>query len=160
VSAAISCEVNTLNSENILRSGVYLFEGEKFFDQRTWQRVKKYDPVFARLWEGPVDMAFSLRPQIALDLKGRLLYNGRLYNKDTWTSFFTTQDELYGPPKVIRQQGRLAKEEFDVRNQHPDVVIFDDAGKPYHSDHCECGGQLVLDNNLNLYCVKCKLIYE
>lgn len=80
-----------------------------------------------------------------------LLYNGHLYNRNSWS---------WRPPKFIRLQGRQAKESADPRNNHPEIVIFTVHGDALWLDACPCGGELLMDNNENLYCSKCKIIYE
>lgn len=159
--------MNFLNSDNIIHSGSYLLEGRKFEPSLTEGELRllgkalKADPMFARIWWGDAGKRLAaLRLQVSIDDRGRLLYNGKLYNRDSWVTFFVTDERLYGPPKIIRGQGRLAKEVPDVRNNHPDIVFFNEDGKPVHSDHCQCGGELVMDSRYYLYCRRCNLIYE
>lgn len=119
-------------------------EGKRFFER---------DAAFRHIWEGGILRGYSLKIkcQVSIDSKGRILYNGRLYNRNSWS---------WRPPKFIRQQGRLAKESTDPRNNHPEIVIYTMKGKALLLDACPCGGELLMDNNENLYCSKCKIIYE
>jgi len=119
-------------------------EGRKLFEK---------DKAFRHIWEGGILRGCSLilKCQVSFDSKGRLLYNGRLYNRNSWS---------WRPPKFIRMQGRLAKESADPRNNHPEIVIFTVGGEALWLDACPCGGELLMDNNENLYCSECKIIYE
>ena len=45
-----------------------------------------------------------------MDKNGRLMYNGKPYTKDTWCCYNNGGCEIYGPPRVIRQLGRVARE--------------------------------------------------
>jgi len=66
---------------------------------------------------------------------------------------------MYGPPKVIRQQGRLAKEEPDEANTHPEIIIFTAKGEALNLDACPCGGELIMDDDGSLYCKECGVFY-
>lgn len=156
---------------------------DPIFDAKTWTKIKKYDPGWAIIWAGklhghPVDVW----PQISLDLNldsqiQRFYYSGRLsysptdpakliytpkrFNRDSWTSYLAGDILLYGPPKVIRQQGRLAKENANSMNNHPAIAVTNRRGKLIlFIDQCFCGGELVRDQNEYLCCADCGMIYN
>ena len=136
--------LNILNFEDILFFRTYTIEGRKVFER---------DKAFRTIWEGGILRGCSLkiRCQISVDSDGHLLYNGRRFSRSSWS---------WRPPKFIRQQGRLAKESTDPRNNHPEIVIYTMRGEALLLDACPCGGELLMDSNENLYCSKCKIIYE
>ena len=144
MSGVVLQALNIPNSEDILHPQTYMFEGREVFEK---------DKAFRTIWEGGILKGCSLkiRCQVSLDPKGRLLYNGRLYNRNSWS---------WRPPKFIRQQGRLAKESTDPRNNHPEIVIYTMSGRALLLDACPCGGELLMDRNGYLYCSSCKIIYE
>ena len=136
--------INSLNSEDIPHTQTSIIEGREVFEK---------DKAFRAIWEGGIlrGCSFKIRCQVSIDSQGRLLYNGRLYNRNSWS---------WRPPKFIRMQGRLARESTDPRNNHPEIVIYTMNGEALLLDACPCGGELLMDNNENLYCDKCKIIYE
>ena len=144
MSGVVLQALNILNSEDILFFRTYTIEGRKVFER---------DKAFRNIWEGGILRGCSLkiRCQISVDSDGHLLYNGRRFSRSSWS---------WRPPKFIRQQGRLAKESTDPRNNHPEIVIYTMRGEALLLDACPCGGELLMDNNENLYCSKCKIIYE
>jgi len=144
MSGVVLQALNILNSEDILFFRTYTIEGRKVFER---------DKAFRTIWEGGILRGCSLkiRCQISVDSGGHLLYNGRRFSRSSWS---------WRPPKFIRQQGRLAKESTDPRNNHPEIVVYTMKGEALLLDACPCGGELLMDNNENLYCSKCKIIYE
>ncbi len=159
-----------LNSENILRSGEVTNEGRKSFDESTlapeerqlFARYLRLNPRFSRLWNGLADaeIDITLRPQVRVE-NGVIYYNGKKYNKDTWTNFFVVSDLFYGPPKFIRLQGRMAKEIPNPLNSISTEVVELESGQLQRVRRvCSCGGRLVYGHDLVLYCEKCKLVDE
>ena len=71
-----------------------------------------------------------LKIQVSEDEGSRLLYNGRLYNRRSWS---------YRPPKFIRLQGREAKEYPSFYNNYPTDIIEVDSEKVRIRRTCECG---------------------
>ncbi|VVB63276.1 Uncharacterised protein [uncultured archaeon] len=109
------------------------------------------DVGFSPIWEGGIlhGAHLILKFQVSEDALGRLLYNGRLYNRRSWS---------YVPPKFIRLQGREAKEYSSFYNNYPTDVIEVDDEKVRIRRTCGCGGKLVYDKRAWLYCEKCHLI--
>jgi len=144
MSGVVLQALNILNSEDILFFRTYTIEGRKVFER---------DKAFRTIWEGGIlrGCSLTIRCQISVDSDGHLLYNGHRFSRSSWS---------WRPPKFIRQQGRLAKESTDPRNNHPEIVIYTMSGEALLLDACPCGGELLMDNNENLYCSKCKIIYE
>ncbi len=170
MSGVILQDLSGPESDNIIISGEVTNEGRKLFDESTltseerqlFARYLKLNPLFSRLWNGLSDaeIDITLRPQVRVE-NGVIYYNGRKYNKDTWTSFFVVSDLFYGPPKFIRLQGRMAKEVPDPLNSAPTEVVELESGQLQRVRRvCSCGGRLVYDHNSILYCEKCKLIDE
>ena len=112
--------LNILNFEDILFFRAYTIEGKKVFER---------DKAFRTIWEGGILRGCSLkiRCQILVDSDGHLLYNGRRFSRSSWS---------WRPPKFIRQQGRLAKESTDPRNNHPEIVIYTMRGEALLLDAC------------------------
>jgi hypothetical protein len=136
-----------------------LYRGSSNIEERRTKlkppcRLAQCEPTFERIWTGGLltGAYFSIRLQISTDERGRLLYNGKLYNKNSWT---------WQPPKFIRLQGRHAKETLNPFNSYPNEIIVLDGKKIIVPQYCDaCGGDLVYDHNMNLYCVRCELIQE
>lgn len=145
----MSGALHSLNSEDILRSGASNNEGKKL---RKLHCPFESDPAFHAIWAGgfPSGVHLSLKLQVATDHKGRLLYNGRLYNRDSWT---------WQPPKFIRLQGRHAKDIIDFRNYPAKAYIITQKGDVIELDACICGGELLYDHNEELYCSACGAMY-
>lgn len=135
--------------ENILYSGAYNFEGMKF------RPTCELDPFFIRVWRGgfPKGTKLIIKAQLSEDDKGRLLYYGKLYNRDCWT---------WQPPKFIRLRGRTAKEQPNPFNNYPTRIIEVDNKKVRIRDSCRnCGGRLVYDTiTMDLYCEDCFVVHE
>jgi hypothetical protein len=114
------------------------------------------------MWSGGRDEKrhLILRLQINTDSKGRLIYNGKPYKKNTWCRYFVGDVELYGPPKVIRQMGRPAREHHNPLNDNPEISIITAKGQVLRLDACPCGGELLKDRRGALYCSRCFIIYE
>jgi hypothetical protein len=129
---------------------------------RDFARCLKKSPSFRNMWSGGRDEKrhLTLRLQISTDSKGRLLYNGKPYKKNTWCRYFVGDVELYGPPKVIRQMGRPAREQHNPLNDNPEISIITEKGQVLRLDACPCGGELLKDHRGALYCSKCFIIYE
>ncbi len=124
-----------------------IVEMESYQDVRGFSKDKGFTPI----WEGGVLHGghLTIRVQVSEDAIGRLLYNGRLYNRQSWS---------YRPPKFIRMQGRIAKEFTSFYNNYPNKVIEVD-GEPFRIRRtCDCGGRLVYDERAYLYCEQCHLI--
>ncbi|OPY49330.1 MAG: hypothetical protein A4E49_03153 [Methanosaeta sp. PtaU1.Bin112] len=141
-----ACTARSL--ENILFSGAYSIEGKRLLCEE--------DRAFWHIWSGGVirGRRLTLRCQLAEDEQGRLLYNGRLYNRDSWT---------WRPPKFIRLRGRYAKENPDPLNSYPtEIREKEDGSKERMRRVCDrCGGRLVYDIiTLDLYCQECFIVSE
>ncbi|VVB63975.1 Uncharacterised protein [uncultured archaeon] len=109
------------------------------------------DRGFSPIWKGGIlhGAHLILKIQVSEDEQGRLLYNGRLYNRRSWS---------YMPPKFIRLQGRLAKEYSSYYNNYPTDTIEVDDKKFRIRLTCNCGGKLVYDKQAWRYCEECYLI--
>ncbi len=156
---------------DISDSGSPFIEGEKYFeesnlspdDQKLFAKYLKKSPRFRYIWVGKIaDVHIKIQSLLEYDSKGRLLYRGNPYNKDTWTAFFVVDNLLWGPPPVIRDQGRYAKEQFDPRNDYPTEVVEDNHGNKLRVlRYCDgCGGDLEYDHRMVLYCKKCFLEFK
>lgn len=149
-----------------VNSGLNLIEEEEIIPNiedfgPEFKRALAKSPMFCRLWEGgSKNLRLSIRKQLDFDEKGRLLYNGRLYNKDTWCCYFSGDCMMYGPPKVIRLQGRAAKEQLNKANTHPEITIITAHGEVIILDACPCGGELIMDTDDSLYCKDCGDVYS
>lgn len=143
-------EMNSLNSHNIIFSQTNTIEEMQDYSDAEMQSLRK-DKGFLQILNGGIRHChLSLRCQVAEEA-GRLIYNGRPFNRSQWS---------WQPPKVIRMQGRRAKEYGDPRNNHPEISILTEGGQVLRLDACPCGGELEMDHNYNLYCLKCFRIYE
>lgn len=109
------------------------------------------DKAFMRIWDGGISQQSLKIHSMVSEERGRLILNGRKFTRSSWD---------WRPPQVIRGQGRLAKEYSDPRNNHPEISIYTVGGEMLRLDACPCGGELLMDHNYNLYCSKCKIIYE
>jgi hypothetical protein len=156
---------NCLNSEDILHSGYDSNEGRIFIPitedfGKEFIKCLARSPMFSRLWEGgPRGLHLRLRKQVD-EKDGRLIYNGKPYNRDTWGCYYVGDCQFYGPPLVIRQMGRMAKEIPDDLNTHPEISIQTQKGDTLRLDACPCGGDLRKDRRGALYCSECFIIYE
>ena len=74
------------------------------------------DPGFAHIFNPQPFKGHlvGIQSLISFDEKGRMLYRGRRYDRSSWT---------FRPPKVIRIQGRQAKDLSDKRNGYPTEEI-------------------------------------
>jgi hypothetical protein len=156
---------NSLNFENILHSGYVSNEGRIFIPGTEdfgidFIRCLAKSPMFSRIWEGgPRGLHLRLRKQVD-EKDGHLIYNGKPYNRDTWGCYYVGDCQFYGPPLVIRQMGRMAKEIPDDLNTHPEISIQTQKGDTLRLDACPCGGDLRKDRRGALYCSECFMIYE
>ena len=130
-------------------------------DQKRFNKALKADFVFSRIWN-PFEASLTLRYQVATDEHGRLLYNGKRYNRGVWYKFFVADSKYYGPPKVIRQQGRMAVEYYNARNRRPtEVIDLEDGSHKRIRKVCdECQGRLEFDETMVLYCIECGLVAD
>lgn len=118
-------------------------------------------PMFRCLWQGgPEELHIILRKQVDVNERGQLIYNGKPYNRDTWSCYYIGDSRYYGPPLVIRQMGRMAKEIPDDMNSNPEISILTENGNVLRLDACPCGGELLKDHRGVLYCSDCFSIYE
>lgn len=127
---------------------------ETLLSTRSEAKALSRDKGFETIWQGGIlkGRHLVLKPhQISFNAKGRLLYNGRLYNRSSWT---------WRPPKFIRLQGREAKEEPNSRNSHPEIYLTTQNGHELQLDACPCGGELVKDSCECLYCRDCGEVYS
>ena len=110
------------------------------------------DKAFWRIWTGGVLKAsLNIKSMVGSDEKGRLMVNGRRFTRSSWG---------WHPPPIIREQGRLAKEEYTPANEHPEIAIVTQKGEVLWLDACPCGGELLMDHRGVLYCDNCFMIYE
>ncbi len=125
---------------------------EPFLPDPYEARALARDRGFETIWQGGklTGRHLVLKLQISFNKKGRLLYYGRTYNRDSWT---------WRPPKFIRLQGREAREEPNSRNSHPAIYITTMNGQELKLDACPCGGELVKDSREYLYCRDCGMVY-
>lgn len=157
---------NCVNSEDILNSGFDNNEGRLFipltedFGEDFLKCLAK-SPTFRRLWQGgPEELHLILRKQVDETENGRLIYNEKIYNRDTWGCYYVGDSQFYGPPLVIRQMGRMAKETPNPLNSNPEISILTEKGAVLRLDACPCGGELLKDHRGALYCSNCFEIYE
>jgi hypothetical protein len=115
-------------------------------------KALKKDKAFMRIWDGGImqDQEIEIRSMVTEE-NDRVILNGRKFTRSSWD---------WRPPAIIREQGRLAKEYSDPRNNHPEITIITQGGQVLRLDACPCGGELEMDRNYNLYCTKCFRIYE
>lgn len=143
-------QVNSLNSDNIIGTQILMLRGMDDYTEYELKALKR-DTAFQKIFSGGVlHCRLSLRCQVA-EAGGRLIYNGRPFNRSQWS---------WQPPKIIRMQGRRAKEFGDPRNNHPEISIYTEGGELLRLDACPCGGELLMDHNYNLYCANCNIIYK
>ena len=126
---------------------------ETYFATPSEAKALSRDRGFETIWKGGIlkGCHLVLKLQVSFNAKGRLLYNGRTYNRDSWT---------WRPPKFIRLQGREAKEEPNSRNNHPEIYLTTLNGQELKLDACPCGGELVKDSCECLYCRDCGTVYD
>jgi hypothetical protein len=109
------------------------------------------DIGFSPIWKGGIlrGAHLILKIQVSEDPWSRLLYNGRLFNRRSWS---------YMPPKFIRLQGQQVKEYSLFYKNYPTDVIEVEDEKVRIRRTCDCGGKLVYDKRAWLYREKCRLI--
>jgi hypothetical protein len=147
-------------SDNIEERDLFTQPSTEDFD-RDFARVLKKTPSFRTIWSGGrEEQHLTLRLQVGIDSKGRLLYNGKPYRRNTWCRYFVGDCELFGPPKVIRQMGRPAKEIPNPVNDRPEIIVPAAHGEIIRMNTCTCGGELLMDHRGVLYCSRCFTIYE
>ena len=130
-----------------------LQDPEIYFATPSEAKALSRDRGFETIWKGGIlkGCHLVLKLQVSFNAKGRLLYNGKTYNRDSWT---------WRPPKFIRLQGREAKEEPNSRNNHPEIYLTTLNGQELKLDACPCGGELVKDRCECLYCRDCGMVYN
>ena len=143
-------EIDFLNRDNILPAQTLLLRGMDDYDPATQKALRKDKAWISIDSGGTIHAHLCIRCQVA-EKDGRLIYNGRPYNRGCWS---------WRPPKIIRMQGRLARETTDPRNEHPEIIIITQNGKALQLDACPCGGELLKDHRGFLYCGSCYEIYE
>jgi hypothetical protein len=146
----MSSALSGLNSYDVVNLQTNVNEGMAEYTDRELKCISK-DIGFSPIWKGGIlhGAHLILKIQVSEDTRGRLLYNGRLYNRSSWS---------YMPPKFIRLQGRQAKECSSFYNDYPTDVIEVDDEKVRIRRTCGCGGKLVYDKRAWLYCEKCHLV--
>ena len=152
-------QANSLNFDHMVKAQTYSIEEEEnSSEEDSWEdyysedelKALRKDVGFRSILDGGVRHCHTLRCQVA-EKNGRLIYYGKPFRRSQWS---------WQPPKIIRVQGRLAKESSDPRNNHPEISIYNERGELQRLDACPCGGELLMDHNYNLYCVDCSIIYE
>jgi hypothetical protein len=146
----VSGALFSLDSYDIVNLRTYSSEEMTQYSDRELLGISK-DKGFKPIWEGGIlhGCHLTLKVQVSEDAWGRLLYNGRLYNRNSWS---------YRPPKFIRLQGRLAKEFTSFFNNFPTDIIEVDDKQIRIRRTCECGGKLEYDHRAVLFCTKCHLV--
>ena len=146
----MSSALSSLNSYDVVNLRTIINEEMAKYTDIELKCISK-DVGFSPIWKGGIlrGAHLILKIQVSEDAQGRLLYNGRLYNRSSWT---------YMPPKFIRLQGRQAKEFSSFYNNYPTDIIEVDEEKVRIRRTCDCGGKLVYDKRAWLYCEKCHLI--
>jgi hypothetical protein len=144
------CALSGLNSYDVVNLRTIINDEMAQYTDHELKCISR-DMGFSPIWKGGIlrGAHLILKIQVSVDDWGRLLYNGRLYNRSSWT---------YMPPKFIRLQGRQAKEYSSFYNSFPTDIIEVDEEKIRIRRTCSCGGKLVYDKRAWLYCEKCHLI--
>jgi hypothetical protein len=146
----MSSALSSLNSYDVVNLRTIINEEMTKYTDHELKCISR-DIGFSPIWKGGIlhGVHLILKIQVSEDAWGRLLYNGRLYNRRSWS---------YMPPKFIRLQGRQAKEYTSFYNSYPTDTIEVDDKKIRIRRTCGCGGMLVYDKRAWLYCEKCHLI--
>jgi hypothetical protein len=151
----VSSAISTLKSYGV-NTQTILYEEMGNYSKDELRRLSK-DKGFSPIWEGGIlrGAHLTLKVQVSEDAWGRLLYNGKLFNRRQWS---------YQPPKFIRLQGRLAKEFTSFYNNYPTDVIEIEGQKVRIRRMCDnivnnaiCGGKLEYDPRGFLFCTVCDL---
>lgn len=141
---------DSLKFDNILKTQTPIDEEMEKYSETDLKALWK-DDAFRPIWNGGImHCHLSIKCQVA-EKSGKLLYNGKLFNRSKWS---------WRPPKVIRMQGRLAREYTDPRNSSPEISIITARGVIIWLDACPCGGELLMDHRGFLYCKECNIVYE
>lgn len=144
-------QTDFLNSDNILSRQTIMLRGMDDYDPATEKALGK-DSAWQRINDGGLlKCSLIIRCQVGEDLDGHLIYNGHRFSRRDWS---------WRPPKIIRIQGRSAREQYDPINEHPEISIITEKGEVLRLDSCPCGGDLQKDHRGFLYCTSCHLIYE
>lgn len=139
-----------LKSDNIIFSRTSPIEEMDNYSEAERKALQK-DDAFRPIWNGGImHCHLSIKCQVAEE-SGRLIYNGRALTRSSWD---------WRPPKIIRMQGRSARESSDVINNNPEITILTQNGKLLRLDACPCGGELLMDHRGFLYCKECSIVYE
>ncbi len=147
----MSSALSGLNSYDVVNLRTNINEGMAKYTDHELKGISR-DTGFSPIWKGGGILRGAhliLKIQVSVDALGRLLYNGRLYNRSCWS---------YMPPKFIRLQERQAKEYSSFYNNYPTDVIEVDSEKVRIRRTCGCDGKLVYYKRAWLYCEKCHLI--
>ena len=146
----MSSALSSLNFYDVVNLRTIINEEMTKYKDHELKCISK-DVGFSPIWKGGIlrGAHLILKIQVSMDDWGRLLYNGRPYNRNSWS---------YMPPKFIRLQGRQAKEYSSFYNSFPTDIIEVDDEKVRIRRTCSCGGKLVYDKRAWLYCEKCHLI--
>jgi hypothetical protein len=146
-----AAQIDFLNSDNILHAQTLLLRGMDDDYGPALEKALKKDKAWQAISSGGMmQCRLIIRCQVAEE-GGHLIYNGRRFNRGCWS---------WRPPKVIRLQGRTAREYPDPINEHPEITIITEKGQLLRLDACPCGGELVKDHRGVLYCEKCSICYE
>lgn len=141
---------DSLKFENILKTQTCIDEGMENYSEAELKALWK-DDAFRPIWTGGImHCHLSIKCQVAEE-SGKLIYNGKLFNREKWS---------WRPPKVIRLQGRPAREYTDPQNNNPEISIITVRGDIIWLDACPCGGELLMDHRGFLYCKECSIVYE
>lgn len=144
-------QANSLKSDNIIFSRISIIEGMENYSDAEMKALRR-DKAFMRIWDGGIMRGRGLKIRSMITEKNdHLILNGRKFTRSSWD---------WRPPEIIRQQGRLAREYSDPRNNHPEISVITENGELLRLDACPCGGELVMDHREVLYCSKCFIIYE
>ena len=114
----MSSALPSLNSYHVVNLRTIINEEMAKYTDHELKCISK-DKGFSPIWKGGIlhGAHLILKIQVSEDAWGRLLYNGRPYNRNSWS---------YMPPKFIRLQGRQAKEYSSFYNNYPiDIIEVD-----------------------------------
>ncbi len=133
--------------------------------KQAFLQAAKLDPCFEYIFRGSKlspdhHLILKLQVQYVRDDAGLwLVYNGHRYGRSDRSHAFR-----YKPVKLIRELGRLAREQPNSMNTHAEVhaqALTPDGYRAVTLDTCPvCGGEMVYDHTMELYCRACGLLEQ
>jgi hypothetical protein len=140
---------DSLKSDNIIQLPTLSMKEQNL----AWEQLLEKDVGFSHIFSGQIKKLKhpwkTIKCQVS-EKDGRLWLCGKPYQRSKYS---------WRIPKTIWIQGRTIKEESNKHNNNPKIRVLVN-GALVWLDKCPCGGELLMDNNENLYCSKCSLIYE